>query len=120
MSKSRCSARFWTQDRLGPRTDGIFPTGRQSAFIRLCVAALIDQENQAMPDPFDPYRESLVVESTTQWPVDVTEIDEPTRQRIAEALHADPASASHLEYVRTHTGFCRQITVTQEDIQRLG
>ena len=85
----------------------------------VCVAALTDQENQAMSDKFDPYRESLVVESTTQWPADLTEIDGPERQRIAEALHADPENASHLQYVRTHTGFCRQITVTQEDIERL-
>jgi len=35
-------------------------------------------------------------------------------------LHSDPAKANLLEYVRVHTGFSRQITVTPEDLERLG
>jgi hypothetical protein len=34
-------------------------------------------------------------------------------------LHASPKDAAHLEYVRMHTGFRRQITVTPEDLDRL-
>ena len=35
------------------------------------------------------------------------------------AFHADAAACSQLEYIRTHTGFCRQITVTPEDLARV-
>jgi hypothetical protein len=35
-------------------------------------------------------------------------------------LHADPESCAHLEYVRVHAGFCRQITVTSQDMDRVG
>jgi hypothetical protein len=34
-------------------------------------------------------------------------------------LHASPEKASQLEYVRTHTGFCRRIIVTPDDIARV-
>ena len=71
-----------------------------------------------MADKFDPYREALIVETNTIWPEE-SEL-EPTRQaELAALLHANPEEAAHLEYVRTHTGFCRQITVTDEDIQRV-
>jgi len=90
-----------------------------------------------MPDKFDPYREALVVETNTIWPsrpdestdvsvIDVSAIDVSVidvsvhdKQQIANALHSDPEKAVHLEYVRTHTGFCRQITVQPEDVDRL-
>ncbi|MEM8947117.1 MAG: hypothetical protein AAGD11_18230 [Planctomycetota bacterium] len=72
-----------------------------------------------MADKFDPYREALIVETNTIWPED-TDL-EPRRQVELEALlHASPEDASHLEYVRTHTGFCRQITVTDDDLERVG
>ena len=34
-------------------------------------------------------------------------------------LHAEPARAAEIEYVRLYTGFCRRITVTQADLERL-
>ena len=34
-------------------------------------------------------------------------------------LHAEPARAAEIEYVRLYTGFCRQITVTPADLERL-
>jgi hypothetical protein len=34
-------------------------------------------------------------------------------------LHQRPQEASRLEYVRTHTGFCRRIVVTPADIERV-
>ncbi len=73
-----------------------------------------------MPDAFDSYREALVMESTTVWPEEYDELEAAEKTRIEEALHGDPASCAHLEYIRMHTGFCRQITVTPEDLQRVG
>lgn len=72
-----------------------------------------------MPDKFDPYREALVMETKTIWPEELAEIDEARRQRIEAALHADPERAAILDYFRLHTGFCRQITVTEDDIERV-
>jgi hypothetical protein len=74
-----------------------------------------------MPNVFDPYREALVIEHTTLWPDSLE--NPPTapaeRERIETLLHADPGAAVELVYIRLHTGFCRQITVTAEDLQRL-
>lgn len=72
-----------------------------------------------MPDKFDPYREALVMEQHTIWPEEYEDLEPTEKQRMAEALHSDPENVTHLEYVRTHTGFCRQVTVTPEDIERL-
>ena len=71
-----------------------------------------------MADKFDPYREALIVETTTVWP-EGSELDPYRRVELEALLHASPEEASHLEYVRTHTGFCRQITVTDEDLERV-
>jgi hypothetical protein len=74
-----------------------------------------------MPNAFDPYREALVIEQTTIWP-DTLENAPATpaeRERIETNLHAEPAQAAELAYVRLHTGFCRQITVTAADMERL-
>ena len=71
-----------------------------------------------MADKFDPYREALIVETSTVWPAE-TRLD-PLRQfELESLLHASPEEASQLEYVRTHTGFCRRIVVTDEDLQRV-
>jgi hypothetical protein len=74
-----------------------------------------------MPDKFDPYREALVMETNTIWPTEVAQVmaDAAQRTRIEERLHADAAQAAELEYVRLATGFCRQITVTPADVERL-
>ncbi len=72
-----------------------------------------------MPDTFDAYRESLVMETSTVWPEEYDEMEREEKERIAQALHADPESCAHIDYVRVHTGFCRQITVTAEDIERV-
>jgi hypothetical protein len=73
-----------------------------------------------MPDKFDPYRESLVVEVHTVWPAELAELPEAERLRIETELHADPAQAAQLAYVRVHTGFRREITVTDDDLARVG
>lgn len=72
-----------------------------------------------MPDKFDPYREALVMEVTTIWPEELADLPESEKQRIAESLHADPEACGHLDYIRVHTGFCRQITVTDDDLERV-
>jgi len=72
-----------------------------------------------MSNEFDSYREALVMETVTIWPDEYDDWEPAERQRIEQLLHAEPAKASELEYVRMHTGFLRQITVTPGDIQRL-
>lgn len=72
-----------------------------------------------MADKFDPYREALVVETATLWPEDCAHVEPHRRSAWEEKLHADPAACAQLEYVRVHTGFCRRITVTPADIDRL-
>ncbi|HKD38241.1 MAG TPA: hypothetical protein VKB78_15615 [Pirellulales bacterium] len=72
-----------------------------------------------MPNEFDPYREALVVEQTTIWPEEYDDWSLADRQRIEVLLHSEPQQAAELEYVRQHSGFCRQITVTPADLERL-
>jgi hypothetical protein len=71
-------------------------------------------------DKFDPYREALVMETITVWPEEYEDWPAGDRAAIEDKLHADPAACGNLEYVRTHTGFCRQITVTPADVARVG
>ena len=73
-----------------------------------------------MADKFDPYREALVMETETVWPVEYADWAAPAKQRLEEMLHKDPANCAQIVYVRTHTGFCRQVFVTPADVQRLG
>ncbi|MEO1497458.1 MAG: hypothetical protein AAFV43_09940 [Planctomycetota bacterium] len=76
-----------------------------------------------MADQFDPYREALVVEQVTHWPSAVRDLvsdwSDADRERLARRLHANPAEAVGLQYVRVHTGFCRRVTVTADDLERL-
>jgi hypothetical protein len=72
-----------------------------------------------MPNAFDPYREALVIEQETVWPDDLSAapLGDAERRRIEYRLHADPAGAAELEYVRLHAGFIRKITVTAADLK---
>jgi hypothetical protein len=72
-----------------------------------------------MPDTFDPYREALIMETNTIWPEEFAELSAAQKRSIEQKLHANPQECGHLEYIRTHTGFCRQITVTSEDVERV-
>jgi hypothetical protein len=72
-----------------------------------------------MANEFDPYREALVMETLTVWPEEYDDWEPAQRERIAHRLHAQPAEAAELEYVRQHTGFCRKITVTPADLERV-
>lgn len=73
-----------------------------------------------MNENFDPYREALVIETKTIWPDELASVPPADRERIEAALHADAKEAAQMEYVRLHAGFCRQITVTAEDVDRVG
>ena len=72
-----------------------------------------------MPDKFDAYREALVMEVETVWPDEYPDLSDQQKSEIETALHADPENCAGLEYVRTHTGFCRVITVSPEDVERV-
>jgi hypothetical protein len=72
-----------------------------------------------MPDTFDAYREALIMETNTIWPEEFDGMEPAEKRQIDRALHADPQACAHLEYVRVHTGFCRTITVTAADIERV-
>ena len=73
-----------------------------------------------MPDTFDPYREALVMETSTIWPAEFHDLSAAEKARLEQQLHDKPDACGHLEYLRSHTGFCRIITVTPADVQRLG
>lgn len=72
-----------------------------------------------MPDTFDPYREALIMETNTIWPEHLATLEASRKARIEAAVHAEPKQCGHIDYVRVHTGFCRQITVTDEDVARI-
>ncbi len=72
-----------------------------------------------MGEPFDPYRDALVIETKTIWPDGLDPVEPERRDRIARWLHAHPGEAAELAYVRLHAGFCRQITVTPADVEKV-
>ena len=47
-----------------------------------------------MPDKFDPYREALVMETSTIWPEEYEPLDPRKKEKIAAAVHADPENAA--------------------------
>ena len=77
------------------------------------------EQLQCMPNEFDPYREALVMEEVTVWPDEYDDWEMDDRTRVERALHAEPKNCAELTYVRQHTGFRRQITVTEADLERL-
>ena len=72
-----------------------------------------------MANAFDPYREALVDETNTIWPDEFAQLPPAEKARIDAALHAAPQEAAELDYTRLHTGFCRDITVTEADVERV-
>ena len=73
-----------------------------------------------MADKFDPYREALVMETDTVWPPEYADLPPAEKSRIEAQLHSQPDQCSDVTYLRQHTGFCRTITVTSADVQRVG
>lgn len=73
-----------------------------------------------VPDnQYDERRETLVMERKTTWSEDVSVAD-ADRARIADALHENPKDAKKLEYILCPTGLIRHVTVTTDDVARLG
>ncbi|MFM8379889.1 MAG: hypothetical protein ACKOB1_11265 [Planctomycetia bacterium] len=72
-----------------------------------------------MPNALDPYREALVMEHHTAWPAEYDDWSPADKARVEALLHASPAEAADLDYVRQHTGFARVITVTPGDVERV-
>jgi hypothetical protein len=72
-----------------------------------------------MANAFDPYREALVVETNTVWPAEFDSLSTGEKATIEAKLHATPQAAADLDYTRLHTGFCRDITVTAGDVERV-
>lgn len=72
-----------------------------------------------MADTFDPYRERLIMETETVWPPEFEDLSRAEKIRLEAKLHAEADKAAQLDYIRVHTGFCRRITVTQADLERL-
>lgn len=71
-----------------------------------------------MPDKFDPYREALVMETHTIWPEEYDDWEPAEKARIEAYVQQHPEEAANLTYLRMHTGFCRTIEITPEDIER--
>jgi hypothetical protein len=87
--------------------------------LRDCSTFSYSLTDLLMADKFDPYREALIVEVETQWPEEYDDWEPGERARVERLLHQAPEQADELEYVRTHTGFCRRIHVTPDDIARV-
>ena len=84
-----------------------------------CIPFSKNNGNHTMANAFDPYREALVMEQVTIWGPLSDPFDMREQEEIAVKLHTAAEDACELEYQRTHTGFCRVITVTEDDLQRL-
>lgn len=82
---------------------------------------------------YDPRLESLVIETRTLFAPEIEEEirkfdgtleidagdDIDTHALLAEAVHRSPEKASSIFYERAHTGFTREITITEEDLERV-
>ena len=68
---------------------------------------------------YDARVDALTIESLTSWDPAVGKLSDEDRKWLSAAVHRNPELASKISYERAHTGFCREITVTVEDIQRL-
>ena len=99
------------------RTGGFQRSWQYTGAFMTSFPASIGRETMA--DDFDPYREALVMETDTEWPEEYADLSASERASLSLRLHEKPAEAAHLEYVRTHTGFCRKIVVTPEDVARV-
>lgn len=68
---------------------------------------------------YDARLESLVVETKTSWDGSTNDLSAEEKAVVARAIHEHPELAAKIEYERAHTGFTREITVTEDDIARL-
>ncbi len=70
-------------------------------------------------DAFDPRIDALVIEKKTDWDPAIGTLSDTDKSWLALAVHAAPAQAAMIHYERMHTGFCREITVTVADVERI-
>lgn len=70
-------------------------------------------------DHFDRRLETLVMEESTVFDDGLRELTDDDQRWLAAALHARPHRAATVRYVRHHTGFCREIHATGQDVERL-
>lgn len=68
---------------------------------------------------YDPRVEALVMETKTLWGDGIGELSDDDKRFLSREIHRHPELASNIEYDRSHTGFTRIITVTEEDVARL-
>lgn len=68
---------------------------------------------------YDARLESLVVETRTLWAPEVQGLSADEKAAVSRGIHRHPELARQIGYERTHTGFIREITVTEADIERL-
>jgi hypothetical protein len=95
------------------------PQARLNFRIRLIFRNLSNPTTMAAYNQYDARLESLVVETRTAWAAEVQDLTDEERTIIARAIHQHPELATQIHYERTHTGFTREITVTEADIARL-
>lgn len=73
----------------------------------------------AAEEKYDARRETLVMETRTQWDPELSGLSAEDKEWLAHAVHEHPEKASKIGYERSHTGFVREITVTVADVERL-
>lgn len=70
-------------------------------------------------ETYDARRETLVMETRTNWDPELASLPEADQEWLARAVHEEPQKAAKINYERSHTGFIREITVTVADVERL-
>jgi hypothetical protein len=73
----------------------------------------------AAEEKYDARRETLVMETRTNWDPALAGLSDADKQWLAHAVHEQPEKAAQIGYERSHTGFVREITVTVADVERL-
>ncbi len=73
----------------------------------------------AAEEKYDARRETLVMETRTNWDPQLAGLSDADKEWLAHAVHEHPEKAAKIGYERSHTGFVREITVTVADVERL-
>ncbi len=73
----------------------------------------------AAEEKYDARRETLVMETRTNWDPELAGLTDQDKEWLAHAVHGHPEKAVKIGYERSHTGFVREITVTVADVERL-
>jgi hypothetical protein len=73
----------------------------------------------AAEEKYDARRETLVMETRTNWDPELAGLSDQDKEWLSHAVHDHPEKAVKISYERSHTGFVREITVTVADVERL-